>query len=88
MLTLSLFILDGHFNVSSCLRIADDYDKLSPGLVEKATEAGHWKAGNGSFNFSRAFAAEFDGLSLTDIQKPQHRQAEGEKLMTNMSKDG
>ncbi|XP_071158188.1 secernin-3-like isoform X2 [Mytilus edulis] len=81
-------ISDGHFNVSSCLRIADDYDKRSPGLVEKATEAGHWKAGNGSFNFSQAFAAEFDGLSLTDIQKPQHRQAEGEKLMTNMSKDG
>jgi hypothetical protein len=55
-------------------------------LVEKATAAGHWKSGN--FNFKHAFSAEFDGLSITETQKPEHRQTEGEKLMTNMSKDG
>jgi murein L,D-transpeptidase YafK len=55
-------------------------------LVEKATAAGHWKSGN--FNFKHAFSAEYDGLSITETQKPEHRQTDGEKLMTNMSKDG
>lgn len=72
--------------MSSCLRITEDYDQLSPGLVEKATAAGHWKSGN--FNFKLAFSAEYDGISITETQKPEHRQTDGEKLMTNMSKDG
>jgi hypothetical protein len=62
--------------------LTDDYDQLSPGLVEKATAAGHWKSGN--FNFKHAFSAEYDGLSITETQKPEHRQTDGEKLMTNM----
>lgn len=80
------FLVGNHYNMSSCLRITDDYDQLSPGLVEKATAAGHWKSGN--FNFKHAFSAEYDGLSITETQKPEHRQTDGEKLMTNMSKDG
>lgn len=80
-------ISDGHYNLSSCLRISDNYDKLSPSCVEKAREAGHWKSSD-KLNFRQAFSAEYSGLSLTDTQKPEHRQAEGEKLMANMSTEG
>jgi len=68
------------------LSIETDMDAKSAGLENEAESAGHWKADMGLFNFSKAFNAEFSGLSLSEKQLPDNRLKKGQELLDSNSK--
>ncbi|XP_076460460.1 secernin-3-like [Babylonia areolata] len=85
-------ITGGLYSMSSTLSIGTDYDLSSPGLKEAAAEGGggaHGKSSSpGPVDFTKAFDAVFEGLSLSEKQQPSHRLQCGRALLQAKSKKG
>jgi hypothetical protein len=83
-----LGVSDGVYSMSSILSIGTDYDLSSPGLQEAAQAEGHWKAEDGPLDFTKAYNATFEGLSLSEKQQPANRLACGKALVQEKAKSG
>lgn len=82
-------ITAGVYSMSSTLSIGTDYDLSSVGLREAAVECGgHCKSNAGPVDFTKAFDAVFEGISLSEKQQPHHRLQCGRALLQSKSKNG
>jgi len=45
----------------------------SENLTAQAQSEGMWKAEDGPIDFAKAFGSQYEGISLSDKQKPENR---------------
>lgn len=81
-------ILAGILATTSTLTIGQNPDLMSDNLTAQAQAEGHWKADDGEFDFAKAFSAEYEGISLSDKQKPDNRLNFMQNMLRSMSDGG
>ncbi|KAL4222116.1 Secernin-2 [Mactra antiquata] len=81
-------VTSGMLTKSSALSIGTDAEMTLADLSTHAQSAGYWKAEDGPLDFSKAFSAEYAGISLSDKQMPSNRSKTLNDSLDKKSKEG
>lgn len=81
-------VTSGFLATTNVLTIETDADLTSDNLVAQAQSCCVWKSEDGPFNFSKAFSAEYPGISLSEKQMPDNRLQFVKRCLESASNEG
>lgn len=78
----------GFLATSSALTIGQNADMTSENLTAQAQAGGFWKEEDGPIDFVKAFSSQYEGISLSDKQKPENRLNFIQNMLRSISDEG
>lgn len=81
-------VTSGFLATTNVLTIETDADLTSDNLAAQAQSCCVWKSEDGPFNFSKAFSAEYPGISLSEKQMPDNRLQFVKRCLESASNEG